>query len=99
MDTARADIHIMDADGSHVVNLTQHPDEDNYPVWSADGRTIYFVSLRDGTAQVYAVDASGGKARRLTNSSGHDLSIRPQPVPASAKTLAASTSADLAKSH
>lgn len=99
LETARADIHVMNADGSHVVNLTQHPDEDNYPVWSTDSRTLYFVSLRDGTAQIYAVDASGGQARRLTNSSGHDLTIRPQPVSASARALAASTSADLATSH
>ena len=99
METARADIHIMDADGSHLVNLTRHPDEDNYPVWSADGRSLYFVSLRDGTAQIYAVDASGGPVRRITNSSGHDLTIRPQPLQAGAMALSASTSTDLPKSH
>ena len=67
----------MNADGSAQVNLTRHPDDDNHPAWSADGRAIYFVSLRDGNSQLYSVPADGGPARRLTRSDGFDLMILP----------------------
>ncbi|MCC6532017.1 MAG: PD40 domain-containing protein [Burkholderiales bacterium] len=78
---ARGDIYVMNADGSESINLTRNAHEDNYPAWSADGRTIYFVSLRDGTAQIYAVAAEPAASdRRLTRNSGHDLMIRPVPA-------------------
>jgi TolB protein len=41
--------------------------------WSPDGRRILFTSLRDGNAEVYAMDAGGGHQRRLTRDSGEDL--------------------------
>ncbi len=85
----------MQADGSGAVNLTQHPGEDNYPAWAADSETIYFVSLRDGNAQIHAVAAQGGPSRRLTRSSGHDVMVRPLP-PAQARRPSAATPAGAA---
>ncbi len=78
MDQARGDIYVMDADGGNVVNLTRDPEEDNYPVWSADGSRIYFVSLRDGYAQIYSVRADGSEQQRVTWSVGSDLRITPR---------------------
>ena len=75
---ARGDVWVMDADGSNAANLTRHPDEDNYPAWAADGEAIFFVSLRDGNAQIYSVSTAGGEVRRLTRNAGHDLMLRPQ---------------------
>jgi serine/threonine-protein kinase len=45
------------------------------PVWSADGRRLYFLSNRDGSRDVYAVDIGGngmprGSVRRLTTGLG-----------------------------
>jgi TolB protein len=68
----------MNADGSGATNLTRNPYEDNYPAWSTDGASLYFVSFRDGTAQIYSVPAQGGEQRRLTRNGGYDLMIRPQ---------------------
>jgi len=36
------------------------------PAWSPDGRTIVFVSNRDGNGEVYAMDADGSSPRNLT---------------------------------
>ena len=36
------------------------------PAWSPDGRTIVFVSWRDGNGEVYAMDANGSGPRNLT---------------------------------
>jgi TolB protein len=37
------------------------------PAWSPDGRTIAFVSNRDGAMQLYAVSPDGSNLRRLTH--------------------------------
>jgi CubicO group peptidase (beta-lactamase class C family) len=38
------DIYVMDADGANVVQLTDDPAFDTFPIWSPDGETILFVS-------------------------------------------------------
>lgn len=77
VDKARGDIYVMNADGSGAKNLTANPDEDNYPAWSADGNSIYFVSFRDGNAQIYSVTTDGTREERLSRNSGQDLMLRP----------------------
>ncbi|HET9482473.1 MAG TPA: S9 family peptidase, partial [Xanthomonadales bacterium] len=37
------------------------------PRWSHDGRSIYFLSARGGSNQVWRVDLSGGDARQVTD--------------------------------
>ncbi len=39
-----------------------------WPMWSADGKRLYFVSDRDGAENLYIKDATGGgRARKLTS--------------------------------
>ncbi|MCC6281596.1 MAG: S9 family peptidase [Saprospiraceae bacterium] len=40
--------------------------EVNNPVWSADGKTIYFLSSENFTYQVYALNVTDKKIRRIT---------------------------------
>ena len=37
------------------------------PAWSADGRWLYFLSSRSGSAQVWRAAAGGSEARQMTN--------------------------------
>ena len=37
------------------------------PHWSKDGKTIYFLSSREGGRQLWAMDTAGGEARKLTS--------------------------------
>lgn len=52
-----ADIWIIPADGSApAVNISQHPDNDDSPQWSADGQMLAFTSRREGfDADLYVV--------------------------------------------
>src|SRR5262249_54256229 len=43
-----AEIYVMDADGSHIRRLTDHPAFDNFPVFSPDDTQIAFQSNREG---------------------------------------------------
>ena len=40
------DIYVMRIDGSRLTQLTYHPGHDLSPVWSPDGKSIYFLSQR-----------------------------------------------------
>nr|WP_230681296.1 LpqB family beta-propeller domain-containing protein [Paracidovorax cattleyae] len=42
------------------------------PAWSPDGRTLAVTLSRDGSSQLYTIDANGGEPRRLMQSSGID---------------------------
>lgn len=53
------DIFACHADGTQLVQLTYHAADDISPVWSRDGRSIYFVSQRGSstaTANVWRMD-------------------------------------------
>ena len=66
------EIHVMDADGSHVRRLTVSPREDWQPSWSPDGKHIVFASLRTGDWEIYVMDSDGANTYQLTESPGVD---------------------------
>lgn len=65
-------IYVMDADGSHQVRLTGHPEGDQRPVWSPDGSQIAFQSYRDGNANLYVMNSDGTNLSQLTNYPDYD---------------------------
>ncbi|MCR4408427.1 MAG: DPP IV N-terminal domain-containing protein [Anaerolineae bacterium] len=68
------DIFVMQADGSGLVNLTNHPAWDGTPAWSPDGKRIAFTSDReDDKPQIYVMNADGSDVVRLTVSDGLDM--------------------------
>ncbi len=80
LETGRADVFVMDADGSNVRNISRHPGEDFDPKWSGDGRSVLFLSLRSGTSLIYSADVDGaGEAQALSRHASHDMehAVRP----------------------
>ena len=61
------DIYVMNADGSNLRNLSNHPAADNHPRWSPDGTSLLFVSTRENGAQAWLVSADSGVPHRLTD--------------------------------
>ena len=61
------DIFIMDKDGSHVRNLTNNNLGNGQAHWAEDGKTIYFVSQREGPPNVYAMNVDGSDVRRVAD--------------------------------
>ena len=62
--------------GDRLLSLIQGkptPLDVQAPAWSPDGRTIVFVSWRDGNGEVYAMDANGSGPRNLTQNPAKDV--------------------------
>ena len=57
----------MSADGSDKQRLTRNEGADVHPAWSPDGRSIAFISDRDGSFQLYVMPAAGGAPRLITS--------------------------------
>ena len=66
------DIFTADLDGGGLAQLTREPGYDAECSFSPDGRSILFVSDRDGDPDIYVMDADGSKVRQLTNQPGYD---------------------------
>jgi dipeptidyl aminopeptidase/acylaminoacyl peptidase len=79
----RGHTHVFElpADGGTPIQVTYGPHDDGAPVWSPDGKTLYFSGDRHEDAaydpsnsEVYAVPAAGGAVRALTSRHGPDSS-------------------------
>lgn len=78
------DIYLMNADGSGQRRMVTHPGgggdhpinkaDDFAPAWSpaGSGRTIAFVTNRDGNNEIYTMDSIGHSTQRLTSSPASD---------------------------
>ncbi len=62
----RLDLYLAATDGSKVRRLTSHEAADSQPRWAADGRSLFFVSTRSGSAQVWRLSLEGGEAQPVT---------------------------------
>jgi Tol biopolymer transport system component len=60
-----SNIWIIPTAGGDARQLTRSG-RDLRPRWSPDGKTLAFLSSRDGTSQVYSISLAGGEPTRLT---------------------------------
>ena len=69
----RAELFIINADGTNPQQLTHNSFLDNTPSWSPDGSQIAFSSGRSGVWEVYVIELATRAVRQLTD----DLSSTP----------------------
>ena len=63
-------IFLARADGSGSIQLTQGDKSCNAPLFSPDGRFVYFKSDRTGKTNLFRMPVDGGEAERLTDWKG-----------------------------
>jgi dipeptidyl aminopeptidase/acylaminoacyl peptidase len=64
----RVDLWLVGSDGSGLRQLTSHPENETDPRFSADGKSVYFLSSRGGSSQVYQLSLEGGEPTQVTRS-------------------------------
>ena len=82
---AYMNLHVMNADGTGVVNLTRWEHADASASWSSNAQQVYFMSFRDWPGQIYRINSDGSDVRRLTHSKSQDgyPVVRPAQAPQS----------------
>lgn len=71
----KGDIYSVPSQGGEARQLTTNAAFDSYPTWSPDGKKIAFASNREGSMDVYVINANGGAPTRLTTNSGSELPV------------------------
>ena len=61
------DIYVMDADGKNSVRITDNGKGNDNPIWTADSKSIYYVSSVTETPQVYLYTVGDKKSTQITN--------------------------------
>lgn len=72
-------IVVVGAESGDELRTIDSPALDLDPAYSADGRTLYYVSGKAGTLDVVALDLATGEEAAVTAEPG--IEMRPQPVP------------------
>ena len=67
--TYKGDIYKVATEGGDATRLTALDSYESMPIWSPDGKTIAFLSDRNGGQDIFTMSADGGKATRITFSS------------------------------
>ncbi|MDL1949123.1 hypothetical protein FBQ97_04825, partial [Acidobacteria bacterium ACD] len=74
----RTDVWLLDVATKGLRRLTTHEAGDSSPRWAPDGRTLYFLSTRSGSSQVWKLSLLGGEPEAVTKEpldlEGFDLS-------------------------
>jgi len=61
------DLWTVGTDGTGLRRMTSHSASESNPRWSRDGKTIYFLSTRSGSSQIWQIAIGGGEATQVTN--------------------------------
>ena len=85
----KADVFVMNADGTGQKRLTRSAAHDFMQAWSPDGRRIAFLSNRDGNWEVYVMNADGSGQRNLTRNKATTVIPPGRPTDASSPSSAA----------
>ena len=61
--TGRTDLWLVNTNDNGLRRLTSHPEADSNPRWTPDSNSIYFLSGRSGSSQIWRISIAGGEAQ------------------------------------
>jgi Tol biopolymer transport system component len=65
--TGHASIFLLDVETGLSTKLSHGTSEERTPSWSADGKSVYFSSDRDGSVALYRMNLASGETALVTN--------------------------------
>lgn len=74
------DIYVLDLGSQNLTRITDDPAVDTEPVWTQDGRSLYFTSDRAGGPQIYRIGVNpGDRPKRITFNGNYNARPRLSP--------------------
>jgi Tol biopolymer transport system component/serine/threonine protein kinase len=70
-ENGHVDVWTIGVDGSGLRQVTHDPADETVPIWSRDGRFMYFTSNRTGRLEIWRAAAGGGAEVQLTREGGN----------------------------
>jgi tricorn protease len=67
------DLYVIPAAGGMPRQLTQTRGNERYPMFSKDGKTIYFLAEEKGVANFYSMPTAGGERKKVSEYKGADV--------------------------
>ncbi len=67
------DIRIFDFETKKSTRITENVNQDIAPMWSGDGKKIYYISDRDNYMNLYSWEVTSGKTEQLTRYKEYDI--------------------------
>ncbi len=68
LDNSRTtDIYLFDKQQEAIINVTNGTGTSYNPVFSPDSKTLYFLSTRGGSSQIYAFDLKSEQTKKISN--------------------------------
>lgn len=64
---SNTNIYIMDTNGKNLKKITDNKKSNYNPLWTSNGKTIYYVSTESKTPQVYSYFFATGKSEKITD--------------------------------
>ena len=64
---AKNDLWTVNADGSGLRRLTADAKRNSEPRWAPDGKTLYFLSTRSSSSQIWRMGLDGGAPAQVSN--------------------------------
>jgi dipeptidyl aminopeptidase/acylaminoacyl peptidase len=61
------DLWLVDVEGTNLRRLTSHKAADSNPRWAPDSKSIWFISARTETSQVWRIAIDGGEAEQMAH--------------------------------
>ena len=62
-----SNIYLVHVSGGDVRQLTNARGSNNAPRWMPDGKTLAFLSTRDGESQIWTISIDGGEAKKVSH--------------------------------
>jgi dipeptidyl aminopeptidase/acylaminoacyl peptidase len=62
-----SNIYVLNITGGEIRQITNATGGNNSPRWLPDGKTLAFISTRDGESQIWSIPIDGGEAKKVSH--------------------------------
>jgi len=75
----KGDIYVVPAAGGIATQITSNDAYESCPIWTRDGKGLYFSSYREGLSDIFYTSPKGGKPKRITDFPGNETPLATLP--------------------